>query len=272
MSEYKGLIAVNIGDSQAKDSSSVERTSYGTNIWNNCISSEFPIIGTKMEDGIAICEIGQPHFGYTMQARVDMYSSLNGDAKIYTSNGQLCAELYYVKGEETGECKLYYDSGELYFDGYLEKGYRNGRGIEYSKSGAIIFDGFYKDGRRNPKIRRNEKHRKYWNDIDDSGQISCICKKNYRGLNDGTCYFYEDGNIKSISKWKDGEEIETINEFDGDQMTTFRNGKLVYSGGYAKLTDFKYVPTAGRRMKIHFMYRWFHWMLWLSRLSLLSTF
>ena len=161
MSEYKGLIAVNIGDSQAKDSSSVERTSYGTNIWNNCISSEFPIIGTKMEDGIAICEIGQPHFGYTMQARVDMYSSLNGDAKIYTSNGQLCAELYYVKGEETGECKLYYDSGELYFDGYLEKGYRNGRGIEYSKSGAIMFDGFYKDGRRNPKIRRNEKHRKY---------------------------------------------------------------------------------------------------------------
>ena len=63
-----------------------------------------------------------------------------------------------------------------------------------------MFDGFYKDGRRNPKIRRNEKHRKYWNDIDDSGQISCICKKNYRGLNDGTCYFYEDGNINAVGE------------------------------------------------------------------------
>lgn len=271
MSKSIEIITVNIGDSEAKDES-VERNSYGTDVWNNCISSEFPIIETKMEDGIATCEIGQPHLGYTLLAIVDMYYCLNGDAHIYNSNGQLCAELIFFEGEETGPCKLYYDSGELYFDGYLEKGYRNGRGIEYSKSGAIIFDGFYKDGRRNPKIRRNEKHRKYWNDIDDSGQISCICKKNYRGLNDGTCYFYEDGNIKSISKWKDGEEIETINKFDGDQMTTFRNGKLVYSGGYAKLTDFKYVPTAGRRMKIHFMYRWFHWMLWLSRLSLLSTF
>ena len=265
MSKSIKIITVNIGDSEAKDES-VERTSYGTDVWNNCISSEFPIIETKIEDGIATCEIGQPHLGYTMLAIVDMYYSLNGDAIIYNLNGQLCAELYYEKGEETGPCKLYYDSGELYFDGYLEKGYRNGRGIEYSKSGAIIFDGFYKDGRRNPKIRRNEKHRKYWNDIDDSGQISCICKKNYRGLNDGTCYFYEDGNIKSISKWKDGEEIETINEFDGNQMTTFRNGKIVYSGKYVKLTDVKYIPTLGMRIGNYFMYRFFCSMLWLSRL------
>ena len=125
MSKSIEIITVNIGDSEAKDES-VERTSYGTGIWNNCISSEFPIIETKIEDGIATCEIGQPHLGYTMQARVDMYYSLNGDAKIYNLNGQLCAELYFYEGEETGPCKLYYDSGELYFDGYLEKGSSRG--------------------------------------------------------------------------------------------------------------------------------------------------
>ena len=146
------------------------------------------------------------------------------------------------------------------------KGYRNGRGIKYGKKGEIMFDGFYKGGKRNPKIQRNREHRKYWNEIGGSGQISCICKKNYRGLNDGTCYFYENGNIKSISKWEDGQEIEIINKFYGNQMTAFRNGEIVYSGKYVKLTDVKYIPTLGMRIGNYFMYRFFCSMLWLSRL------
>ena len=96
MSKSIEIITVNIGDSEAKDES-VERTSYGTDVWNNCISSEFPIIETKMEDRIATCEIGQPHLGYTLLAIVDMYYCLNGDAHIYNSNGQLCAELFFSK-------------------------------------------------------------------------------------------------------------------------------------------------------------------------------
>lgn len=249
MSESVGIIVVNIDDSQAKEQSA-ERNSSETEIWNNCIFSEFPIIEMNTEDGIATCLIGQPHFGYTMKAEVDDNNLLNGEAKIYDSDGQLCAFFYCDEGEETGECRLYYDSGELYFDGYLEKGYRNGCGLEYSKNGKVLFHGFYKDGKRNPKIEKNKKHRKFWNEVDDFGRILCICRKNYRGLNDGICYFYENEKIRSISRWKDGVEIEVLTKFDGNDMIVFQNGHQVYKGPYAKLSDIKYITT-GKKNDIH---------------------
>ena len=74
-------------------------------------------------------------------------------------------------------------------------------------------------------------------------------------MNDGTCYFYENGNIKSISKWEDGEEIETINKFNGNRMTAFRDGEIVYSGKYVKLTDVKYIPTGDKRIDYYLIHR-----------------
>ena len=148
MDEFKGVIVVNISGSE-ENKETVERSSFETDIWNHCISSEFPIMRMDIEDGIATCEIGQPHFGFTMKAMIDEEEDdddiiLDGEAKIYDSDGQLCAFFYCDEGEETGECRLYYDSGELYFDGYLEKGYRNGCGLEYSKNGKVLFHGFLK--------------------------------------------------------------------------------------------------------------------------------
>ena len=39
-----------------------------TDIWNNCISSEFPIINLDINENMAICQIGSPHHGYTLKA------------------------------------------------------------------------------------------------------------------------------------------------------------------------------------------------------------
>ena len=157
MSEFQGVIVVNISDSQNNEDN-IERSSLGTNnrnnytssvvpitgmdienrmdtiqnsssietdIWNNCISSEFPIMRMDIEDGIATCQIGRPHLGFTMMAMIndeedDEDIILDGKAKIYDPSGQLCAKFYYEKGEATGECKLYYESGKLYFNGYLD--------------------------------------------------------------------------------------------------------------------------------------------------------
>ena len=250
MDEFKGVIVVNISGSE-ENKETVERSSFETDIWNHCISSEFPIMRMDTEDEIATCEIGQPHFGFTMMAMIDEEEDdddiiLDGEAKIYDPSGQLCAEFYYEKGEATGECKLYYESGELYFDGYLEKGYRSGRGLEYSEDGEVIFDGFYKNGKRNPQIERNKKKRKYWNEIDDSGKILRVCKKNYKGLNYGTCYTFKNGDIQSISIWKDGIEIGIWYEFDGETMRIYDYGEVVYCGKYMQLSDFKYVTTGKR--------------------------
>ena len=275
MSGFNGVIVVNIDDSQEyektvernyvgtsnqnrdvyndyiitgmnienKRGTLQKRSSIDTHIWNNYIPSEFPISMMNIEDTKAICDIGKPHIGYTMKATVGYDDILDGEAKIYDPNGQLCAELYYERGEITGECKLYYESGELFFDGYFEKGYRSGRGIEYSKSGKNEFDGFYKNGRRDLKIERNKEHYKYWNEVDDSGKILCICKKNYKGLNDGVCYFFENGKINKISKWKDGEEVAILYEFQGSDMIIYECGRIGYKGPYTRLSDFKYVPT-----------------------------
>ena len=247
MDEFKGVIVVNISGSE-ENKETVERSSFETDIWNHCISSEFPIIGMDTEDEIATCEIGQPHFGFTMKTMIDDEEDdediiLDGEAKIYDPSGQLCAKFYYEKGEATGECKLYYESGELYFNGYLENGYRSGRGLEYSEDGEVIFDGFYKNGKRNPKIQRNKKKRKYWDEIDDTGKILRVCKKNYKGLNYGTCYTFKNGNIQSISIWKDGIEMGIWYEFDGKTMRIYEYGRTVYAGRYKKISDFKYFAT-----------------------------
>ena len=120
MSESNGVIVVNIGDSEENEET-VENSSFDIDIWDNCISIEFPIIRMDINDEIATCQIGQPHLGFTMTAMVDDDGILDGEAKIYDPSGQLCAKFYYEQGEETGKCELYYDSGELYFDGYLER-------------------------------------------------------------------------------------------------------------------------------------------------------
>ena len=249
MSESNGVIVVNIGDSKENEET-VESSSFDIDIWDNCISSEFPIINMDINDGIATCQIGQPHLGFTMIAMVDDDNTLDGEAKIYDPSGQLCANFYYEEGEETGECELYYDSGELYFDGYLEKGYRSGRGIEYSEYGEKLFDGFYKNGKRNLNIQRNKKKRKYWDEVDASGKIVRVCKKDYKGQNYGTCYTLNDGHIKTISIWKDGLEVGVWYEFEGNKMKIFEYGKTVYCGRYKKISDFKYFAT-GKKIDIH---------------------
>lgn len=249
MSESNGVIVVNIGDSEENEET-VENSSFDIDIWDNCISIEFPIIRMDINDEIATCQIGQPHLGFTMTAMVDDDDILDGEAKIYDPSGQLCAKFYYEQGEETGKCELYYDSGELYFDGYLEKGYRSGRGIEYSEYGEKLFDGFYKNGKRNLNIQRNKKKRKYWDEVDASGKIVCVCQKDYKGQNYGTCYTFNNGNIQTISIWKDGQEVGVWYEFEGNKMEIFEYGKSVYYGRYKKISDFKYFAT-GKKIDIY---------------------
>ena len=133
------LISVTVGSNE------------NTEIWNNCISSEFPIMNMDINKDKAICQIGSPHQGYTLIAK-QKNGKLDGKAILHDYDNRIVANFTYQEGVENGRCKMYYRSGEIYFSGFLLEGYRNGSGVEYRKDGSVIYEGFYKNGRQAPVV------------------------------------------------------------------------------------------------------------------------
>ena len=139
----------------------IDSNEENTDIWNNCISSEFPIINMNMDKGQAICLIGSPHQGYTLKAS-QKNGKLHGEAFLYDYDNHVVASLTYQEGVANGKCTIYYRSGEIYFSGILYKGYRHGPGVEYNKNGSPIYEGFFKNGRRAPNIKLRSDGSNYW--------------------------------------------------------------------------------------------------------------
>ena len=222
-------------------SAGVESNNEDLSIWNNCICSEFPIVNKTIIKRQALCEIGFPHLGYTLKASVKD-GLLNGNATIEDSNGTIVARLNYEKGMENGKCTLYYKSGKVYFQGYLQNGYRSGIGKEFSEKGEVNYYGFYKNGCRDYHTVRRSDRSEYWNEFDNFGQLISVCIKDNLGRNNGVCYFYWNGNISYISRWCNGEEKEILHKFEGDIMTSYEKGQVVYEGKYFQRSDFEFCP------------------------------
>lgn len=228
-------------DNQESSSVSNRHAVEDVSFWNNCISREFPITQKNVINNKAVCQVGKPHLGCYILSSAEN-ESLDGEAHIYSSDGKLMADLFFVQGEANGRCTLYYKSGEQYFVGNLAQGYRNGVGLEYSKDGTIIYDGFYKNGRRDFHITNRTDRPDYWNERDEFGSLVAICQKDDIGVNHGICYFFSKGCIEKISRWEHGKEIETLHVFEGDIMKSYINRELVYSGKYLKKSEFEYIP------------------------------
>ena len=234
------IIVVEVANNP-KTSLGVENSKEDLSIWNNCICSEFPIINKTIIKKQAICEVGSPHLGYTLKASVKN-DLLEGNATIEDPSGIIVARLTYEKGIENGKCKLYYKSGKVYFKGYFQNGYRSGIGKEFSEEGDVIYDGFYRNGIREAHIVKRNDRCEYWNELDDLGRLVSVCSKDDLGRNDGICYFYLNGKISYISRWNHGEEKEILHVFEGDTMTSYKKGKVVYEGKYTKKSDFEFCP------------------------------
>ena len=219
----------------------IDSNEENTDIWNNCISSEFPIIYTSVDKYEAICQIGSPHQGYTLKAS-QKNDILDGEAFLYDYDNRIVANFTYQEGVENGKCKMYYRSGEIYFSGFLLEGYRNGPGVEYRKDGSAIYEGFYKNGRRAPNIKQRSDGSNYWDEKDEYGEMVSMFQIDDIGLYHGICYTYYNGEISKISRWEHGKEIEILKKFDGLTMQMFENGKEAFSGRYYRKSDFEYVP------------------------------
>ena len=81
----------------------------------------------------------------------------------------------------------------------------------------------------------------YWNERDDTGNLVSVCRKDESGENDGICYFYLNGDIKYISRWEHGVEVEILHTFEGGIMKSYKFKKLIYEGKYLKISDFEYI-------------------------------
>ena len=224
-----------------RNSNSLGRSSHeDVSIWKNCLSREFPVISSKTVGGETVYKIGEPHSGYYMTSRLEL-GSLDKKSQIYDADGNLRADLQTRNQIGNGKCTLYYKTGERYFDGNLSQGYRNGLGIEYNKNGTIIFKGFFQNGCRNFHITNRMDRSNYWNERDDTGNLVSVCRKDESGKNDGICYFYLNGDIKYISRWEHGVEVEILHTFEGGIMKSYKFKKLIYEGKYLKKSDFEYI-------------------------------
>ena len=219
----------------------IDSNEENTDIWNNCISSEFPIINMNMDKGQAICLIGSPHQGYTLNTS-QKNGRLHGEAFLYDYDNRVVASLTYQEGVANGKCTIYYRSGEIYFSGILYKGYRHGPGVEYNKDGSPIYEGFFKNGRRAPNIKLRSDGSNYWDEKDEKDEMVSLFQIDVNGLNHGICYFYCDGEISKISRWEHGYETESLKKFNGPIMKVFKNGQEVYYGRFRKESDFEYDP------------------------------
>ena len=219
----------------------IDSNEENTDIWNNCISSEFPIIYTSVDKYEAICQIGSPHQGYTLKAS-QKNDILDGEAFLYDYDNRIVANFTYQEGVENGKCKMYYRSGEIYFSGFLREGYRNGPGVEYRKDGSVIYEGFYKNGRQAPNIKLRSDGSNYWDEKDENGEMVSMFQIDDIGLYHGICYIFNNGKISKISRWEHGKEMEILKKFDGLTMQVFENGKETFSGRYYRKSVFEYVP------------------------------
>lgn len=67
-----------------------------------------------------------------------------------------------------------------------------------------------------------------------------ICQIDNNGIYNGICYLYKDEKIRRISIWKDGKEVTLLKQFSDDIMTEYKNGHVVYEGGFLDSVIYSY--------------------------------
>ena len=173
--------------------------------WLHNVSNQFPINCSDTKNGEVSVDVDVPHKGYVIQTKL-VNGKPNGVSRILNERSIKIASLVFVDGVASGPCTLNDDEGRTFFKGYFENGYRKGKGKEYDEDGNVIFEGFFEQGKRMNIVRMKEM-KGYWKEMNDDNEVISICKKDEEGKNDGICYFYLNGNIDRISKWKNGKEI-----------------------------------------------------------------
>ena len=207
--------------------------------WKYNLSTQFPIISPNIENGKVVVDVDSPHKGYSLHTTMKNVK-MNGTSRILNERTVEIASLTFVDGMANGPCTLYDSIGKVFFKGSFQNGYREGKGEEFDENGNVIYEGFFKEGRRQGNATVMKEMKGYWKEMNDKNEVISICHKNKNNQNDGICYFYSNGKINRISKWKDGKEVSILKQFEGDKMTEVVKGVKRYEGGYRDSIKYRY--------------------------------
>ena len=207
--------------------------------WKFNLNIQFPIINPSIENGEVVLDIDSPHKGYSLHTTMKN-GKMNGSSRILNERNIEVASLVFVDGIANGPCTLYDSIGKVFFKGSFQNGYREGKGKEFDENGNVIYEGFFKEGRRQGNATVMKEMKGYWKEMNDANEVISICHKNKNNQNDGICYFYSNGKINRISKWKNGKEMSILKQFEGDKMTELVKGVKRYEGGYRDSIKHRY--------------------------------
>ena len=199
--------------------------------WKFNLSTQFPIVNPNTENGKVVLDVDSPHKGYSLHTTMKN-GKMNGTSRILNERNIEVASLVFVDGIANGPCTLYDSIGKVFFKGSFQNGYREGKGKEFDENGNVIYEGFFKEGRRQGNATVMKEMKGYWKEMNDANEVISICHKNKNNQNDGICYFYSNGKINRISKWKNGKEMSILKQFEGDKMIELVKGVKRYEGGY----------------------------------------
>ena len=217
----------------------------GLEMWNHCITNEFPISEVIRKGNEVILNIGSPHNGFIIESVMNE-GKLNGKAIMKNDKGMLIGEFEYVNGEANGSCKLYYENGDLYFEGKLLNGYREGIGKEYDFEGNAIFEGIFVKGNRKKGLRIEDD---YMIEYDEEGNRIIGYKRNDKCEKNGICYLYKDNKVWEVWKYDNNEKVCILINFEGNEMNEYNeNGRVIYRGEYMESNKYRYIRNGFGRL------------------------
>ena len=206
--------------------------------WEHNFNVEFPIIYRNVKNGVVSVDVDSPHAGYMIRGKL-LNGVLNGKCVLLNGNCNVIGIFNFVDGIVSGVCRINDENGVLYFEGNMKNGYREGYGIEYDLNGNVMYEGLYKQGKRMNIVEMKEM-KGYWKELNDANELLSICHKNKKYENDGICYFYSNGAISKESEYKNGEEVNVLKRFEGNKMIEYKNGMMIYKGGYLNTIESDY--------------------------------
>ena len=201
--------------------------------WECNFSEQFPISSVDSRVNIATVIIGPPHVDYKIITHLKN-QKMDGESTLISNKSVLIATLTFVEGVANGPCTIFDENGVLFFEGSFVNGYRQGKGKEYDENGTVVYEGLYDKGKKLVKMIEMEG---YWKEYDDNMNLRSVCKKDDEGQNDGVCFYYENGEVKRLSEWHEGNETPYTGYFklydernrkwvEGEYKNGVRNGVI----------------------------------------------
>lgn len=117
--------------------------------------------------------------------------------KKYYDNGSIKSEGWSNEGFKTGYWKFYFKNGEKSEEGYFQSNQRKNYWYFYHENGKIKKEGHFLKGKKTD----------WWSFYNKNGKIIHKCQLN-KGVKNGYCLKYNNEEISSAEKYKNGKKIK----------------------------------------------------------------